>query len=150
MPGDGDGLIFGGTTRQRNTNDLTDLAAPWLLFNNGGFELFGNALTVNGALTNLAGSTTIGADLVWSSSAAKTWSIASGSEVVLKNANSIEVAGDHTLVGGGTVRFAGGDEHRAQHDRQSHVYPERRPIHRGGRFFQFESRLPDWIAGHPP
>ncbi|MDB6029359.1 MAG: autotransporter-associated beta strand repeat protein [Verrucomicrobiales bacterium] len=105
IPANGSALTFNGTTRPTNTNDLSNLLVPSLKFNNGGFSLYGNAFTNSGAVTNLSGVNTFNGDMGWSSTAAKTWSIASGSEVVLNNTNAIEVTGDHSIVGGGTLRL---------------------------------------------
>ena len=104
-PSSGNPLIFTGTTRQVNTNDLTGLNIPWLNFNNGGFSIYGNTWTNSGAITNFSGINTLFGPLSWSSTNPKTWSIASGSELILNNNNSVEVVGDHTIVGGGTLRL---------------------------------------------
>ena len=61
VPGNGDFLTFAGATRTINTNDLSSLSVPWLKFNAGGFSIYGNALTVTGALTNSSGNNTINA-----------------------------------------------------------------------------------------
>ena len=37
----------------------------------------------------------------------KTWTIASGSELVLNNTTTVEVNGDHNIYGGGTLRQKG-------------------------------------------
>jgi autotransporter-associated beta strand protein len=55
VPGSGSALIFNGTTRQTNTNDLIGLTVPWLEFNNDGFVLSGNALTISSSITNTTG-----------------------------------------------------------------------------------------------
>ena len=100
-PTNGDMLIFNGTARQTNTNDISGLTVPWLAFNNAEFALYGNAFTNSGIVTNLAGTNIIGADMAWSSTSGKTWSLASDSELQLNNTTTVEVNGDHTsLVGG--------------------------------------------------
>ncbi|MBA4148314.1 MAG: autotransporter-associated beta strand repeat-containing protein [Verrucomicrobia bacterium] len=106
-PVSGDSLTFKGTTRQSNTNNITGLTVPWVTFNNGGFALYGNELTISGAITNLVGNNTFKADVAWGSTSAKDWSIASGSEVVLDNTTSVEVSGAHAVYGGGTLRVKG-------------------------------------------
>jgi autotransporter-associated beta strand protein len=106
-PAIGDSLIFNGTTRQANVNDITDLVVPSLTFNNGGFTLSGNPLNVAGGINNLAGINTFAQDLVWSSTAVKPWNINAESEVVLNNNTSIEVNGDHTINGGGALLLKG-------------------------------------------
>lgn len=103
----GDSLIFNGTTRQSSINDLTDMVVPMLTFNNGGFTLSGNALNIAGGINNLGGTNTFAEDLVWSSTAVKPWNIAADSEIVLNNNNTIEVNGDHTINGGGTMLLKG-------------------------------------------
>ena len=60
-----------------------------------------------GAITNLAGINTLAADLAWGTTDVKTWTIASGSELVLNNTNTVEVNGDHNMYGGGTLRLKG-------------------------------------------
>ena len=95
VPSSGNPLIFSGTTRQVNTNDLTGLNIPWLALINGGFSLYGNTWTNSGAITNLSGVNTLKGGLAWSSTNVKTWSVASGSELVLDNTTSVEVNGDH-------------------------------------------------------
>ena len=107
FPVSGSPLIFGGTTRQTNTNDISGLNVPWTILNNGGFAIYGNTFTNSSAITNVSGVNTIASGLAWSSTAAKSWRVASGSELILNNANSIEVNGDHTLSGGGTLRQLG-------------------------------------------
>lgn len=106
-PATGDTLLFTGTARTTNVNDIVDLTVPWVTFNSGGFSLSGNALKVSGAVTNAAGTNTFVGELGWDSGAVKTWSIANGSELVLNNTNSVEIGGDHTLTGGGTLRLPG-------------------------------------------
>ena len=58
-PVSGSALIFNGTSRQLNTNNISNLAVPSMIFSNGGFEIYGNALTVTNAITNLLGNNTI-------------------------------------------------------------------------------------------
>ena len=106
VPGSGDKLTFTGTTRQTNTNNLSGLSVPWVNLANGGFSLYGNQFTVSSALTN-SGNNALLANLAFGSTAAKTWRIASGSELLLNNTTTIETNGDHTLSGGGTVRLNG-------------------------------------------
>ena len=106
-PVSGNLLIFDGTTRQTNTNDISGLWVPSLTFNNGGFALYGNVWTNIGAITNLAGINTLGGDVEWAFTDLKNWTIASGSELVLNNTNTVEVNGDHNMYGGGTLRLKG-------------------------------------------
>jgi fibronectin-binding autotransporter adhesin len=100
-------LVFDGTTRQSNTNDITDLWVPALTINNGGFALYGLGWTNIGAITNLGGVNTLRGDLYWGLTDLKTWNVAAGSELVLDNNTSVEVNGDHYIFGGGTVRLKG-------------------------------------------
>lgn len=101
----GSPLIFAGGTRPANVNDIAGLVVPSLTFNNGGFSLSGNSVTNTVALTNAAGVNTLGLELAWDTTGAKTWSLASGSELVLNNLNTIEVNGDQNIYGGGTLRL---------------------------------------------
>jgi hypothetical protein len=107
VPGTGDSLIFSGTTQQTNNNDLSGLNVTALTFGNGGFSLGGSAFTNSGTVSNLAGLNIFTGELDWGSTASKLWSIAGGSEVQLANLTSVEVNGDHSLVGGGTLRVKG-------------------------------------------
>jgi autotransporter-associated beta strand protein len=107
VPVSGDPLVFNGTTRQMNTNDLSGLTALSLTFSNGGFTLYGNPFTNTIGITNLAGTNVLAADLAWDSTGLKNWAVASGSELVLNNTNEVEVNGDHNLYGGGTLRLKG-------------------------------------------
>src|SRR5690242_12945046 len=67
-PVSNDNLIFNGTSRQNNTNDIGNLTVGRVTFNNGGFVLNGNALTVSGVtpafITNSAGTNIIACPLV--------------------------------------------------------------------------------------
>lgn len=111
-PATGDNLIFSGTSRQVNTNDLFGLTSGWLRFVNGGFELYGNGLTVStsaaGIITNLAGINTINLSL--GLPANKVWLVAAGSELRLGGpvSQSAGTAGGIIMLdGGGTVRITG-------------------------------------------
>ncbi len=106
-PINGDGLIFAGTTRQANNNDITALTAPFLSFNNGGFSLSGNALILNTGVTNATGINTVVANLSYGVAGNKAWDVKTGSEVVLNNTTTVEVNGDHFLSGGGALRQKG-------------------------------------------
>ena len=106
-PANGDPLLFTGTLRQTNINDLSNLGALYLAFSNGGFSLGGNPFSVSSAVSNLAGVNMLTGNLSWNSTVAKTWSIASGSELVLNGTTSIEVNGDVGIFGGGTLRNKG-------------------------------------------
>lgn len=103
----GNPLAFNGTTRQTNVNNVAGLLVPSITFSNGGFSLSGDAVTNSLSVTNLAGVNMLGLELAWDTTSAKTWSIASGSELVLNNLNTIEVNGDHNVSGGGTLRLKG-------------------------------------------
>src|SRR6266850_7905357 len=50
LPGNGDNLVFNGTTQQMNTNDFTALQPGWLRFANGDFTIYGNVLALSGGL----------------------------------------------------------------------------------------------------
>jgi len=54
-PVNADTLVFSGTTRQNNTNNISNLSVNALTFANNGFTLNGNLLALNGPLTNSAG-----------------------------------------------------------------------------------------------
>ena len=103
----GSPVVFDGVTRPINTNDLTDLTVASVTFSNGGFTLYGNAFTNNSAVNSLVGVNTFGDGFEWGSTGLKTWNIAAGSEVRLQNTTTVEVNGDHGLIGGGTLRQNG-------------------------------------------
>src|SRR6267378_1097678 len=79
-PVNADILVFSGTTRPNNTNDIANLSVNGLTFANNGFTLNGNLLSLNGALTNSAG-TNIFASGVNVTVQNATWNLALGSEV---------------------------------------------------------------------
>jgi autotransporter-associated beta strand protein len=106
-PVNGQPILFDGTTRQANINDLNGFDTLSVGFNVGGFSLSGNPFSVSGAISNLAGVNTIGTDLSFTTTGVKTWSIASGSELVLNNTTTVETNGDHSIVGGGTLHSRG-------------------------------------------
>ncbi|MFN7138513.1 MAG: autotransporter-associated beta strand repeat-containing protein [Limisphaerales bacterium] len=107
VPISGNQLTFNGTTRQVNTNDLSGLTVPSLTFNNGGFTLWGNEISLSGTVSNLAGVNTLKGNVAWSSTSAKVWHIDSGSELVLDNTTTIDVSGGHSINGGGSLRVKG-------------------------------------------
>jgi autotransporter-associated beta strand protein len=113
-PANNDNLIFNGTAQQNSTNDLANLSAGYLTFNNGGFVLNGNTLTVNGVapafITNAAGVNTIAAPLITGAPGGKYWFVAPGSELrltgpVTNTAASGTAIGWLNLTNGGTVRI---------------------------------------------
>jgi len=106
-PVNGDPLVFNGTTRQSNINDISGLTVSSLTFNNGGFTLSGNLFTNTLAIGNLAGINVLAADMAWDNTGVKNWTIASGSELVLNNINTVEINGEHRLEGGGALRLTG-------------------------------------------
>ncbi|MFN7140000.1 MAG: hypothetical protein ACK4UN_11760, partial [Limisphaerales bacterium] len=84
-PASGDSLVFNGTNRQFNNNDITDLMVPTITFNNGGFQLAGNKVTVTDGITNLEGNNAFVGGLNWFTASTKAWNISAGSEVALNN-----------------------------------------------------------------
>jgi autotransporter-associated beta strand protein len=107
VPATGDNLIFQGTTRQANVNNLADITVPRVVFNNGGFSLSGNALAISSTISNLSGINAILNNINWATTGAKMWSLAAGSELVLNGNTSVELIGDHGIFGGGTLRQKG-------------------------------------------
>ncbi len=104
-PADGDALIFAGSTRLVNTNDLSLTTNAWLRFDSGGFKLWGNPLACGAGITNSTGVNQIGLDLTWSSTA-RTFHVAAGSELIIAG-NELVNTGDHTNTGGGRIRLTG-------------------------------------------
>ena len=99
--------VFNGTVRQTNVNDFAAMVLPYVVFNNGGFSLGGNNPSISSTISNLAGINTFASGITWESVALKTYSIATGSELVLSGNSTNEVNGDLSLVGGGTLRLKG-------------------------------------------
>lgn len=99
----GDLLLFGAPARQNNVNDIPSLLTPAVVFTNGGFQLGGNQLKVFRAITNSGGNNIINLPAIWTSTGAKTWNVASGTELALAGTLAVDVTGDHTLLGGGTL-----------------------------------------------
>ncbi len=106
-PTNTDALVFRGTQRQVNTNDLDGLTVPLVAFENGGFSLHGNVFTNTGAVSNGAGINFLGAEMAWGLTGGKFWSVMSGSELIIPNLVSAETVGDHILAGGGLLRQTG-------------------------------------------
>jgi autotransporter-associated beta strand protein len=100
-----DALIFAGSSRQNNVNDLTGVTAPWIAFANGGFVLQGQALILRNSVTNSSGVNAIGLPIDITGPGIKTWSVAADSELRLTAPATCVVDGDHHLTGGGTLRI---------------------------------------------
>lgn len=112
VPVNGDNLIFSGSARLANNNDLFGLSSGWLEFANGDFNITGNELTLStsaaGILTNGGGVNTLSLNLALPSN--KRWQVAAGSEVRLAGAvrQTTGTAGGIVMLdGGGTVRITG-------------------------------------------
>jgi autotransporter-associated beta strand protein len=103
-PSSGDMLIFDGTTRQANINDITGLNVPWVKFNNGGFALTGNDFNLGISITNLGGNNSIDNNITFNSASTKAWHLTSGGELLLTKSVGADVNGEHHIVGGGTLR----------------------------------------------
>jgi arylsulfatase len=110
-PATNDSLIFNGTTQPDSTNNYSNLTNSAVTFNNGGFTLCGNLLTLNGGpgqLTNAAGTSVISLPLqIAGGNNNAVWNIAAGSELqmagLLTNASSANPLAN--LIGGGTLHF---------------------------------------------
>ena len=103
----GDSAVFGATVKQNNNNDLTSLLLQSINFNAGGFSISGNETKVFAAITNIGGNNTIALPLTWSTAGAKRWHLSAGNTLTISNTTSVDVNGDHTLLGGGTIRIGG-------------------------------------------
>ena len=101
----GDALIFAGSTRLVNTNDLTLTSNAWLRFDSGNFTLWGNALALGPGSQTLRALIESALDLTWSSTA-RTFHVAAGSELIIAG-NELVNTGDHTNTGGGRIRLTG-------------------------------------------
>jgi autotransporter-associated beta strand protein len=101
----GDALIFAGSARLVNTNDLSLATSAWLRFDSGNFKLWGNPLAFVGGITNSTGTNQIGMDITWSSTS-RVFNVAAGSELIIAG-NELVNTGDHTNTGGGRIRLTG-------------------------------------------
>ncbi|EEF63395.1 beta strand repeat-containing protein [Pedosphaera parvula] len=113
-PANNDNLIFSDTTQQNNTNNISNLTLGFANFNNGGFVLNGNLLTLNGSttafFTNSAGTNIISSPLITGAPGGRYWFISPNSELRLTAALTNNVAtgasvGWLNLTNGGTVRI---------------------------------------------
>jgi fibronectin-binding autotransporter adhesin len=113
-PVNNDSLIFSGTTQQNSTNNINNLTVGFASFNNDGFVLNGNLLTLNGSttafFTNSAGTNIICCPLITGGPAGRYWFISAGSELrltgaVTNNAATGASIGWLNLTNGGTVRI---------------------------------------------
>lgn len=103
-PATGDALIFAGSTRLVNTNDIS-MTNAWLRFDSDNFKLWGNALSFTNGITNSTGINQIGADLNWTSTS-RNIHVAAGSELVIAGIETV-TTGDFTNTGGGRIRLTG-------------------------------------------
>lgn len=104
--GTGDSLVFGAAQRQTNNNDLVNLAVPSVTFNTDAFQLDGNPLKLTKAITNAAGNNVINLPLSYGATGAKEWNLASGTTLTLGGGVAVDINGDHTITGGGTMQIA--------------------------------------------
>jgi autotransporter-associated beta strand protein len=109
-PTDGSTLIFDGTTRLSNTNDLTLAGIAGITFNADGFILNGNSLSLStSAITNSVGTNIIGLNLTWGT--AGNLYAAPNTELVISGVltNPFTSGSSNVLYkGGGRVRYTGG------------------------------------------
>jgi len=97
LPANGDNLTFTGVAQPMNTNDFAALSAGWLQFANGGFDIYGNALTLSSGITNTAGNNTFNPNLslaaaqrIESSTASETLTLGGA---IANNGNTLTVGG---------------------------------------------------------
>lgn len=55
VPANGDALVFPNATATTSSNDLSGLSVSSVTFQTGGFDFFGNPLTITGGITNTTG-----------------------------------------------------------------------------------------------
>lgn len=113
-PVNNDALIFSGSIQPNNTNNISSLAVNTISFGNGGFQLSGNTLTVNGVapafFTNSVGTNIISCPLILGAPGSKYFFIAPNTELQLAGATTNTAAsgtsvGWLNLTNGGTVRI---------------------------------------------
>lgn len=100
-------LVFGAASRQGSFNDIASLTVPRLTFTNGGFSLDGNSLGIGEAVMNLAGDNNIILPLDWYASGSKTWHVETNSVLTLSGITTVNTGGEHSVLGGGTLRITG-------------------------------------------
>ena len=112
VPSAGSNITFAGTTRLTPNNDsLSSVGSITFSSNAGAFTLSGNALTINGGITNNSTNTqTVGINLTLG--AAQQFNAASGnitvSGTVNNGGNTLTVTGSSNLTLGSTVSGGGG------------------------------------------
>src|SRR5271156_4630429 len=109
-PTNSDNAIFNGTVQPANVNNIANLSLGWIAFNNGGFSLSGNLLTLNGTavqFTNTAGINIISLPIVISAANSQAWYVASGSELRIAGPFTNSSSGNPLglILGGGTVHI---------------------------------------------
>src|SRR5271168_5128315 len=109
-PTNSDNAIFNGTIQPANVNNIANLSLGWIAFNNGGFSLSGNLLTLNGTavqFTNTAGINIISLPIVISAANSQAWYVASGSELRIAGPFTNSSSGNPLglILGGGTVHI---------------------------------------------
>ena len=110
LPASGSLLVFGGTTQQTNNNNISALSSVGLVtFNNGGFNIGGNALTLGGGITNTAGNNTWAINSTLN--ATQTFTVTAGTlnlSGIVSGTGGLSVAGSGTLTLGAANSFTGG------------------------------------------
>lgn len=102
----GDALLFSGSSRLVNNNDLNMETNAWLRFDSTGFVLNGNPLFLQQGITNSVGTNTIAMNLNWGAGVGQNVSVATNSELVIAGTLTNTLV-NHTNTGGGRVRITG-------------------------------------------
>ena len=110
-PANGDNLIFSGFNQLANNNDLTGLLMGWLRFDQGGYVISGNALTLNSGITNASTPNVLATPLTLGAS--QLWHAVGGSFLALSNtlalgANQLSAYCDGDLTLAGVISGTGG------------------------------------------
>jgi autotransporter-associated beta strand protein len=111
-PATGDALVFNGTTRQTNNNNrgaanLSSVTS--ITFNNGGFQLQQNPLTISDAITNLAGDNKINLAFTITNNNFNVRTVAGTLTAgnAIDGSGSIQKTGSGKLILGGTNTYVG-------------------------------------------
>ena len=102
----GDALIFSGSSRLVNTNDLDMANNAWLRFDSTDFVLNGNPLFLQQGITNSVGTNKIALNLNWGALVGQNVFVAPDSELVIAGTLTNTLV-NHTNTGGGRVRITG-------------------------------------------
>jgi fibronectin-binding autotransporter adhesin len=105
----GSALRFGSSSRQTSTNNLIGFLADLITFTNGGFSLFGNAISNNTGIAHLQGNNMIGLDVNLGGTSTRTITLGGGTSLSMRGAMTAHGAGLNVdFIGGGNLTVENG------------------------------------------